>query len=364
MNSTADPMDLLERMRPGPQGDRAALARIRASLDEAIIRDDGVSTGPRRRPTGTRRGRGGESGRGRWLGAAAAVAVGALILAPALRPTPAQAATPPMLTYSASAIGSVADGSAPSGAPVAADLAAVAAATPVAEHAGDVSLVESAYWALEAVHEDERTRLVVAPVERRTWASTTDGSMRFREVRGTALSRDGSTSLPDVDLSGPALLDYELPADHDAGVLRADRLPRDPGPLLEAVSHARGPHTCDLGVAAARIDCLADALAMMVRTRPVPPDLLAAFWNSLARQDDLYSLGTTTDRLGRDGVTLAYLSPETGTVSVLIADPVTGALLGTEGVDLTGAATGSESPAVFWLEAFEPARWVGGLDES
>lgn len=158
-------------------------------------------------------------------------------------------------------------------------------------------------------------------------------------------------SRPDVEPTGSALVDYSLPADRDRGTLDADALPRDTAALLDAVSQTRAPHGCgNLSDAAVRIDCLADALSALTKVGPVPPDLLSAFCTALAQEEQVRTLGTTVDRLGRTGVTLAYLAPE-DSVDVMIVDPTTRRLLDTELIDVDGQITDRAHRPCFGLRS-------------
>lgn len=358
MTTTHDPVAVLDAMRPETPVDPDALHRTRALVMSRTIAHDG-SDGPagvRRRPVRRRRA----------LAVAACLAA-ATVAAVAISQTataPPAAATPPMLPY-ATDVTAVADGTAEDGTGTADALAAAAAAQDAGPQLTNVSIVESAYWNLDVVRESEDSedyRIVVVPVERTTWASAVDGSMRFREVTGTPMDEDGTIELPDVEPSGPAVLDYTLPADHDRGSIHADTLPTEPGALTDAVvGGSRPPHGCEESPTSGVADCLADAFTSLAYIAPMSPELQAAFWAAIGMQDGVYTLGTTTDRLGRTGVTLAYLGPE-GTLDVLIADADTGALLGSESIDIAGEMTESHEPTVFWMQVFQPARWVADFD--
>lgn len=77
----------------------------------------------------------------------------------------------------------------------------------------------------------------------------------------------------------------------------------------------------------------------------------------------------TDDRLGRAGIAIGYLEvasyyaePDAdANVAVLIADPHTGALLGAERIDVTGARTDVPPPSMVWFQSFLPARAVTDL---
>lgn len=347
MTSTKDPVAILDAMRPTAPIDPEGLERVRLQ-----VMSQAAGQTPAQRQVPTRR-------RFAIAAGVAAAAVAGVTLAQTLSAPPA-AATPPLLTFETNIL-AVANGTAPDGTETAAALAAAATDHGPTATATDVSLVESAYWNLDVARESEDSedfQLVVVPVQRLVWASAVDGSMRFREVVGTPMDQDGDVELPDVTVSGPAVIDYTLPADHDRGAIDATVLPTDPAALIDAVTAGSRPsHGCDSG---AETDCLADALANLTQIGPVSAELQAAFWTAIGDQEGVHTLGTTTDRLGRPGVTLAYLAPE-GTVDILIADPESGALLGTELIDISGDITDSADPAVFWMEVFQPARWVEDL---
>lgn len=356
--TTHDPVAVLDAMRPGTPVDPDSVQRTRARVMSRTIAhdesDDSVTV--RRRPVRRRR------ALAMAAGVAAATAIAIAISQTATAP-PA-AATPPMLSYTTDVM-AIVDGTADDGTATADALAAAAAEQVPVPRTTDVSIVESAYWNLDVVRESgdsEEYQLVVVPVERTIWASAVDGSMRFREVMGTPMDSDGTIELPDVEPSGPAVIDYRLPADHDRGAISAAALPTEPDDLLDAVvAGSRPPHGCEASPTSGFADCLADAFTSLAYIGPTSPELQGAFWEALGAQDGVYTLGTTTDRLGRAGVTLAYLGPE-GTVDVLIADAATGALLGSESIDITGGMTEGQGPAVFWMQVFQLARWVADLD--
>lgn len=78
----------------------------------------------------------------------------------------------------------------------------------------------------------------------------------------------------------------------------------------------------------------------------------------------MYTLGSTTDRLGRPGITLAYQAPEDpGVVVVLIADPSTGALLGKEAIAVGENTIEDGIPNLFWAEAYQPITWVNEVGQ-
>ena len=351
MTSTTDPVAVLDALRPPTPLDPEGLERVRTR----VIAQTGQSRTSRHGRVPHRRALAGVS-------AIAAAGVVGLVAVQAM-PTPPAAATPPLLPYETSVLG-VVDGTAQAGGEVAQALATAAGAADPASDATSVSLVESAYWNTDIAREsdDGDLQMVVVPVQRTVWASTQDGSMRFREVVGTPLDADGQVELPDVTVSGPEVLDYTLPADHDRGPLAAELLPTDPDDLAQTVvTGSRPPHGCEPGT---EIECLAAALGDLTQIGPVPADLQSAFWAAIGQQSGLYTLGTTTDRLDREGVTLAYLDAVGGTIDVLIADPDTGALLGTESIDVTGDITDADEPAVWWMEVFQPVRWVADLQSS
>jgi len=349
MTRTFDPVAVLEEMRPTGPADTEALARVR----ERVI--PGAASSPRKpKPSRPRKTFAVAAG-------LAALAVGGVALTQVLSAPPA-AATPPMLTYETD-VAAVVNGTAPDGTAVTDSLAA-AAGEQHTEATTNVSLVQSSSWSIEVVHPSEQPedyRLVVVPVQRSVWSSAVDGAMRFLEVMGTPLDPDGEVELPEVTPTGPPVLDYRLPADHDRGAISTKKLPTDPERLVETVvSGTRPPHGCAAGT---ELDCLVDAFTSLTGSVPVPADLKAAFWTAIGDQGGVYTLGATSDRLDRTGVTIAYAVPEGG-VQVLIADPDTGALLGTESIDTTGTITESEPPAVWRMEVFRQPRWVDGFESS
>lgn len=105
--------------------------------------------------------------------------------------------------------------------------------------------------------------------------------------------------------------------------------------------------------------CFLGDLTSLAHTYVLPPKVLAAAWQALAQEPSITYLGTTRDRVGRDAVAFAALSPDRVSQLVVLADPATGAYLGDETVLVRPSQGYSFAPpAVTGFSAVVSARRI------
>ncbi len=324
--------------------DEAILARILSSEPGAASSGGGL---PRARRTVTVR-----------RVVLAAVTVIALVVGglswQAWRAVPADALTPAVLPFSD---GSVADALAAQGQPAREALlrlAEAAGSQPSASGAGD-QVVSSYGWYLNAsVDADGVATTVLAPMFSTT-VLRPDGSFSNREIRAPALDVHGRVVDGEYPPGGQTSGD-DLPAGTFDPAYVAN-LPRDPAALRQALL---GPVT---GLdASVETGVLVQLVTGLYAQYVVPPDLAAAVWTMLADEPGLISLGTSQDRLGRDGVAVAVRDgqPEAPALTVLVISEEDGRLLGWEHMVDALPDLGIEEPAVTAFQAFLSAEWASG----
>ncbi len=199
--------------------------------------------------------------------------------------------------------------------------------------AGPYGQVAVQEWAL-STRVDEQVTSKVVPMEWVSWSGP-DGAGAERVRREMMDGKTIETTRPLTsrwrarELStDPVLLERQLAEDH----------PSENGP-------------------AGRLLAVADAY----RDQPVDPPLRAALLRYLADTPTLEAQGKVTDRLGREGIAVSLISDYSGlpTRYVMIIDPSTGLLLGTE-QELTERAgrLNVPIPSVISYTAFHPGAWL------
>ncbi|MFT4081756.1 MAG: CU044_5270 family protein [Nocardioides sp.] len=263
----------------------------------------------------------------RWCGRgaiglvmAAAIALVCYLVLPSTS-TPAAAQTPPMLSFSG-AEKTTAGGL--HGVPAANTLAELAAHAAAQNPPADLPvqrIEQYAWWAATESEHGTTTTTVLVPVERTTYLLP-NGKMRDIEHRGEPLDRHGQISRATGSWqSSPRAADETFDTGQPANY--PETLPTDPAKLVRALAPRNG-------CADARGDCLLNALANIYTTYVVAPSVSQALWRATARLPDIETLGTTTDRLGRHAIALTAPAPSTGQQIIVLADPQTGSVLGSE----------------------------------
>lgn len=104
--------------------------------------------------------------------------------------------------------------------------------------------------------------------------------------------------------------------------------------------------------------CILEEIAWLYTTYLIPPEQASRIWELLAIESGVRTLGQTTDRLGRDVLAIAAPPQESGfgiTTLVLLIDPTTGRMVGTETVTLATDYLDIDGPTV---TAFTDAHLV------
>lgn len=299
------------------------------------------------------------SARRRWttisVAACLLAAVGAVVGPMLGDRAPAYASRPPMLHFQESSPGDLLhEESTPPARDVLLELAdAAGARTDVP--AGPVQYVESVNWFQTVTGEQGGTEARIEPVRQQTWLQA-DGAYRSVELRGGGFEPSGRLVLPD-ETTTDRLVD-QLPAG-SFGPLAPD-LPRDAAELRSTVL-AQAGDACPEEVA-----CVGAAFVELAAVEVVPGDLDAAFLTALAADDDVSALGRVTDRLGREGEAVGYVSQRVDggptEVSVLIVSPQDGRLLAFEKIRQDDELY-PDGPAVVELRVLERSSWVPAIGD-
>jgi hypothetical protein len=198
------------------------------------------------------------------------------------------------------------------------------------------------------------------PYEYETWWAI-DGDTRYRETLGRAqllgpLERAAWVANGRPKLPGREVRTYEerlrdrsdgwLPLTYEQII----QLPTDPARLTDALSerlYVGQPNgSCPIppGLDVAAVRCpprpVTDgdrfgAIVFLLTHYPLPAELRSALYQALTRLDGIRLIGEVTDSAGRRGVGIISSSPDQSRVprrTVLIFDPVTGRLLGSQSV--------------------------------
>lgn len=257
-------------------------------------------------------------------GIAAVAAGGSVVAVPRLTGSTAYAATPPLLHYtSTSSKGAATD--------ILTDLAARARRQPPPPGSGPYHYVRTRGWYLhtELTTDMRVLRSGIEPSNREQWVAG-DGSGRLNITRNGEPSRLSG-------IYGPGKLLAGFITTGTVGELRA-RL---------ADQH--------LGTGTAGWFTTVNDLW---NGQVVPPELQSAVLSILAAQPGVTVRGTTTDRMGREGIAISAdaRSRHTGTPDmryILVLDPRTGMLLDYEEVALTASDLPVQAPATIgytqWL---------------
>lgn len=290
---------------------------------------------------------------GRWLLFAAAAAAIALIVT-VTRIGPAAMASPPSLRYTLAAPEQTA--SAPAAEDVLLELAQVAGITPVPGQ-GAVQYLASYNWTSPIDGDAERA--TIRPISQRWWIGA-DGSMVAEQHLGAELTPDGALD-PDPPLQAPDYSRDVSPAGSMPDV--PGELPADAAELAEALL-AEMSDECRSGPEAVSA-CLLEQVAWLYTTFLIPPDLASDIWQMLAAQSGVRTLGAAIDRLGRDVEAIAAPPRESGLgmgVLILLIDPETGRMVGTETVTLDTDYLEIDGPTVTGFTTLTDARLVTDIE--
>lgn len=273
-----------------------------------------------------------------FFAAAAVVALGLVLVRPWMGNSPAMATTPAVL-HLQDADSRFNGGSAAAAQAEFRKLAAAAGRQPELDGAVQRTTLNS--WLLST---DEATgkapaKSVLTPVVSERFYLP-DGKFRTIEHRGSPLDINGrvtdslqsmmdKTSDTDETFDGP-----------EEGPDYADRLETDPRALYRQLVD---PEECEQSPAS----CLVSRTTFLHYNYAVAPRTSAALWLTLAESTGFTFLGETRDRLDRPAVAFAADGPDPATRRILLADPKSGAVLGSEDILIEDSASlGLRAPAV------------------
>lgn len=348
--------DLLGLTDPAASPDTRQLARAlnRIDLGEVPALDLEPAAEPVRSPTGRT---------GRKLPVMLAVAaVLALVVVAAttlLRPTPSVAA-PPSLHYTEAQPADVITGEAPEGEHALLALAETARGSDVSG-TGEVDYVATSSWHLHTKEDTGRASIV--PQYRQLWLAP-DGSATSFERADEPLRANGTLdSDPVPQPPDPETLDVIPPGSISSAYI--DELPHDPADLEAALALRLPPNCTDAnGTHAA---CLAQQISTLSTTFTIPPDLAAAFWEMLAEDEAVRTLGTAFDRFGREVVAIATPPRDMGSgerMHVVLIDPATGRFAGEEYITLESKLLDISEPTVTGFATVIASRLVPDIGET
>lgn len=278
-----------------------------------------------------------------------------LVLAPWAPTAPALADNPPILDYGL--VGDTPFGDATGGPAVTVltNLADAAETRPTTGQTGDVAYIRTDNWFFTATVDASGTSAGVRPTSMEVWTAP-DGSIVRRSTDapllqvGGRLAQDDSTGVPETD-SFPAGSEFH-PNDADLESVGETAL----RPLLLEVGGCASASKADAA-------CLLRALSLVHGQSIVSGTVDGRMWRMLAAEKGVVSLGDVVDRAGRPAVAITTSLDVGAPVRlVLLADPSTGALLGTEEVAMDpNAGYVTDVPAVVGFTAYLAVGWTSSM---
>lgn len=295
---------------------------------------------------------------------ASSVAAAGVVVAGVLQPwgsTPVQAMVPAILDYEFAAADAISVAAGEDPAPVIRQLADAASSLPDPPARTGTQYVVTDNWyadiEAETVEEAEADNSVLTPQINETWLAP-DGSVRIVERRDDPLPADGR-GLPakgEWD-EQPKSSDETSPASSKDPDL-ASTLPTDPGGLRDALLKIAG--CADTTPGTTRAFCLYQRIVTLNNRYVLSPRLNAAVWQMLQDEKGFRSLGEVKDRAGRTGIGISLISDDQPQYRyILIADPETGRLLGSEQI-LIAPADGIpiKPPAIMSFTAILESKYI------
>lgn len=295
---------------------------------------------------------------------ASSVAAAGVLVTGVLQPwgsSPVQAIIPAVLDfeYAQAEAMAVATGKSPSEAIQ--QLAEAASRLP-AQRANNATqyIVTDSWYAdieLKSQTDAEMSNASLVPQISEKWLAA-DGSLRIVERRDDPLPADGR-GLP---TSGewdhqPTTSDETLPA----GSLKADlasSLPTVPSALRDELLDNAG--CVDRQIGTARSYCLYQEILTLNYEYVASPELMAASWRMLRQEDGFRLMGEVKDRAGRTGIGISLITDDRPEFrNILIADPETGRLLGSEQILITPVdGITIEPPAIMSFTAILESKYI------
>lgn len=295
--------------------------------------------------------------------ASSVAAVGVLVVG-VLQPwtsTPVQAMVPAILDYEFAAADAIAAAAGEDPAAVIQQLADAAGSlpTPPARSGTQYVVTDNWYANIEATTaaEAEAENSVLVPQINETWLAP-DGSLRIVERRDDPLPADGRGLPAKGEWDEQPLSSDETSPVGSKDPTRASTLPTDPDRLRDELLESAG--CTDIKPGTARSLCLYQEITTLNYRYVVSPQLNAAIWKMLHDEEGFRSLGEVKDRAGRAGVGISLIPDDTPEYRyVLIADPKTGQLLGSEQI-LIAPVEGNpmKAPAIMSFTAILESKYV------
>lgn len=185
-----------------------------------------------------------------------------------------------------------------------------------------------------------------------------DGSSLVAQNIGAAVTRDGHLDLSAAqhftglsrDELPPGTFDVPALGDHPETLMAQWRALIPP-----EVLHDEGE----------RAYLLMNEVRALATFRVLHPEGVSALWTTLAQEPGVRSLGHVTDRLGRDCVAIASTPFEWQSrtwVDVLLVDPETGHLVGTEEVMLFSETQDVHEPTVTAYRVITAMQMVSAVE--
>lgn len=204
---------------------------------------------------------------------------------------------------------------------------------------GHIQHVRQVGWWLETDHSGTAratSKLVPSVTDSYLLAN---GQQHVVQRKSVAFDSSGRVPKPFSDGATTSDETFDGPAE---GPNYASSLPADATQLHDALF--KNPNECG---EQAQSFCIANTLLQLSTVYVLQNNVIAAFWDLMAEQDDISSLGQVSDRLGRQSEALVVPGSEAGRQLVMFADKVTGGFLGYEEILTTDdVQLGLSAPAV------------------
>ena len=206
------------------------------------------------------------------------------------------------------------------------------------------------WWASSSLgHKDTAAQTAVVPVHSSIYVLPA-GDRRTIERRGTPLDKHGRVT---------ARPNHEKPTSDTTTSLDPSRGPNFPQTLPADMSKLRQLLAPSQSCGSNRGGCLLKEASELHNNYAIDPDLRARLWTMLAKEPTVTTLGKGTDRLGRQVVALTSPSLTPGEQFIVLADPETGAYLGSETILIKSTtAFDIKPPAVIEFTALVSSRRV------
>lgn len=290
------------------------------------------------------------------LVAAAAVALGLVVVHPWTGESPAAAVTPAVLQLE-NAGGLLSGGSAGPASQEFEKLATMAENQPMRGE-GPVQRIVLSSWVLSTEEETGKAppKSGLYPVASDRYFLA-DGKFRTIEHRGPPLDDDGRVPGPSEPAGSNASDTDETFDGPTEGPGFAETLPIDPARL----KHKLIPQPAEC--AGAMASCLASRVTFLYYNYVLSPSIASALWRLLADEPGFTYAGQTRDRLNRRAVAFTSDASDRDKKLILLADPQTGALMGSEEVLVQNSAElGLKAPAVIEFTALVDGKRISSSE--